>query len=42
MSNLFEKDKDMKPIAGLLPYHALEYGGFKIGFTGFAEEAWLD
>lgn len=37
MSNLFEKDKGMKPIAGLSPHHVLEHQGFKIGFLGFAE-----
>lgn len=42
MSNLYEKDKDMKPIAGLKQYHTLDYADFKIGFTGFAEEQWLD
>lgn len=38
MSNLFEKDKDMQPLAGVQPYHVMEHGGFKIGFMGFAEE----
>lgn len=42
MSNLFEKDKDMAPIAGLAAYHVMEHSGFKIGFTGFAEQQWLD
>ena len=42
MSNLYEKDKDMAPIAGLAPYHVLQHSNFKIGFMGFAEEQWLD
>ena len=29
-------------ICDLEPYHILEHQGFKIGFVGMAEEAWLD
>jgi|TARA_B110000285_G_C15097596_1_gene603022 5'-nucleotidase len=42
MSNLVESDKEMRPVADVLPYKVLENQGFKIGFLGFAEEAWLD
>lgn len=38
MSNLFEKDKNMQPIAGLHPYYVQKYQGVKIGFMGFAEK----
>lgn len=42
ISNLFEKDKNNRPIANLKPWHVLEHQGFKIGFAGFAEKQWLD
>ena len=42
LSNFIEKDKEMKPIAGLEPTHIVEHSGLKIGFAGLAEEAWKD
>lgn len=42
LTNLVEKDKGRKPLCGVEPFHVLEHSGFKIGFLGFAEEAWLD
>ena len=42
MTNLFEKDKDMQPIAGCKPYHVMDHSGFKIGFMGFSEKEWMD
>ena len=42
ISNLVEKDKESKPLCGLEPFKVIEHSGFKIGFMGFAEEAWLE
>lgn len=42
LSNLFQKDKGMRPLAGVEPWKVLEHSGFKIGFMGFAEKEWLD
>ena len=42
LSNLLEKDKGLKPVCGLEPMHVLEHSGMKIGFAGFAEEAWTE
>jgi 5'-nucleotidase len=42
LSNMVELDKEERPLCGALPYKVLEAQGFKIGFMGFAEEAWLD
>ena len=42
LSNLLEKDKGLKPVCGLEPMHVFEHSGMKIGFAGFAEEAWTE
>ena len=42
MSNLVETDKNDRPMAGVLKNKVLETQNFKIGFLGFAEEAWID
>jgi len=42
MSNMFEIDKNMRPLANTKTFHVLEKDGFKIGFLGFAEESWTD
>ena len=42
LSNLFQKDHDMRPIAGVDKWKVLEHQGFKIGFMGFTEQQWLD
>ena len=40
ISNLV--DLENRPIADVPPFHVLEHNNTKIGFLGFAEEAWLD
>lgn len=42
MSNMFEKNNNMRPLANTKSYHILEKDGLKIGFFGFAEESWFD
>ena len=42
LSNLVETDKNDRPMAGVLKNKVLEIQNFKIGFLGFAEEAWID
>ena len=42
LSNLEDKSKGNKPLAGVLPHLCLEHQGFKIGFGGFADESWTD
>lgn len=42
LTNLLVKDRAMRPILDLMPYHIIEHQGFKIGVLGFAEEGWLE
>ena len=42
LTNLVERSKDMKPLFGVKAFHVMEHSGFKIGFLGFAEEAWTN